>query len=288
MTNKLKKCPLCQSGNLKARSEKLRDSDTIGVAECGDCSHVFLDSFDHINEHYFEENEFLRSKDVADTIDRRLRHFEAENRDRFSRVAPLVANKRVIEIGSGAGALFDMIVPLTSELIGVERTVAFCNRLEAKGYDIRPDLASCPNEVDAILSFHVLEHVDDPVGMLRESYDKLAPGGLIYFEVPNINDALLALYDIEAYRKFYFFKDHLHYFSRRTLEDAFQQAGLPQPQITGHNRFGLGNHLYWLKTGKPGGHVMWSFLEKASEAYSATLSANNLSDSLIAQVRKPI
>lgn len=288
MTDIMKSCPLCKSQTIKPRRESLRDSDTIGVAECSECGHVFLDSFEHINEHYFEQNEFLKSKGVADTIGRRLKHFEAENRNRFQRVAPLVSNKRAIEIGSGAGALFEMIAPLAANLVGIERTVAFCDRLKEKGYDIRPNLASCPDDVDVILSFHVLEHVDDPVGMLKESYAKLSPGGLIYLEVPNIDDALLALYDVEEYRKFYFFKDHLHYFSRRTLEDAFILAGLPRPQITGHNRFGIGNHMYWLKDGKPGGHVLWNFLEAASADYSAVLSANNLSDSLVAQVRKPI
>ncbi len=289
MTKRLTSCPICTSNNLKKRNESLRDSDVIGVAECNDCSHIFLDSFEHINEEYFEENQFLKSKkDMANTIDRRLRHFEAENRNRYERVAPLVANKRVIEIGTGAGALIDMIAPLAEQIVGIERTVAFCERLMAKGYDIRQDLSQCPDDVDVVLSFHVLEHVADPVGMLRESYSKLAPGGLIYLEVPNIDDALLSLYEIEEYRRFYFFKDHLHYFSRRTLEDAFRIAGLPRPQITGHNRFGLGNHLHWLKTGMPGGHVKWSFLEAASDAYSDVLAANDLSDSLVAHVRKPV
>lgn len=283
----LDKCPLCASENLTQRPEKLRDSDTIGVAECADCSHVFLDSFEHINEHYFEKNEFLQSKEVAGTIARRLRHFEAENRNRYQRVAPLVSNKHVIEIGCGAGALFEMINPIVSSMVGIERTVAFKERLEERGHTIVPDLASCEQPADVIISFHVLEHVSDPVGLLRESYDKLAPGGLIYFEVPNIDDALLTLYEVEAYRKFYFFKDHLHYFSRRTLEDVFLHAGLPRPQVTGHSRFGLGNHLYWLKNGVPGGHVFWNFLENASADYATALSVNGLSDSLIAQVRKP-
>lgn len=289
MMRKHETCPICGSSNISQRSDKLRDSDAIGVAECRDCSHIFLDTFDHINEEYFEENQFLRSKnDVADTIGRRLRHFEAENRNRYERVAPLVANKKVIEIGTGAGALMDMIEPLCEKIVGIERTVAFCDRLAEKGYDIRQDLGECPDNVDVVLSFHVLEHVSDPVEMLRESYAKLAPGGLVYLEVPNIDDALLSLYEIEAYRKFYFFKDHLHYFSRRTLEDAFRLAGLPRPQITGHNRFGLGNHLHWLKYGQPGGHVKWSFLEAASDAYSDVLAANDLSDSLVAHVRKPL
>lgn len=287
LTNKNQECPLCGSGDLRARPERLRDSAEIGVAQCGDCTHIFLDSFAHIDDGYFEENEFLRSKKAADTVERRLRHFEAENRNRFERVAPLVANKRVIEIGCGAGALFEKMAPIASTAIGVERTKAFTERLIQKNFDVRPELGDCDGKFDVILSFHVLEHVDDPVGMLRESYEKLEPGGLVYLEVPNIDDALLSLYDVQAYRDFYFFKDHLHYFSRRTLEDCFIRAGLPRPTITGHSRFGLGNHMYWLKSGKPGGHVVWNFLEQQSKDYVSALAANDLSDSLIAEIRKP-
>jgi 2-polyprenyl-3-methyl-5-hydroxy-6-metoxy-1,4-benzoquinol methylase len=133
----------------------------------------------------------------------------------------------------------------------------------------------------------VLEHLADPVGVIGACIDRLEPGGLLYIEVPNVNDALLTLYDVESYHKFHFFRDHLHYFTRSSLERTIRQAGAQAVTISGHNRFGLANHLYWLKSGKPGGHKVWSFLETPSlfREYARALAAVDLSDSLVAQIR---
>lgn len=111
---------------------------------------------------------------------------------------------------------------------------------------------------------------------------------MIYIEVPNINDALIKFYEVEEYKKFYFFKDHLHYFSRESLNKRLTNADANVVTLSGHNRFGLANHLYWLKRGKLGGHNIWNFLETPSLfiEYSRALAAADLSDSLVAQVRK--
>ena len=97
----------------------------------------------------------------------------------------------------------------------------------------------------------------------------------LYIEVPNINDALLKLYDVEDYHRFHFFKDHLHYFSRMSLQETIRQAGVQEVTISGHSRFGLANHLYWLKEGRPGGHMIWNFLETPSlfREYARALAA---------------
>ena len=125
---------------------------------------------------------------------------------------------------------------------------------------VHNDLSEAEGEFDAILMFHVVEHLTDPVETLKECYARLKPGGFLYVEVPNINDALLSLYEVSEYREFHFFLDHLHYFSRFSLGLAFKNAGIANVTIAGHSRFSLANHLYWLKSGKPGGHNVWNFL----------------------------
>jgi 2-polyprenyl-3-methyl-5-hydroxy-6-metoxy-1,4-benzoquinol methylase len=65
--------------------------------------------------------------------------------------------------------------------------------------------------------FYVLEHLPEPSGTIALCLSRLAPSCVLYIAVPNINDAFLSVYDCEAYRRIYFFKDHLHCFSRRLL-----------------------------------------------------------------------
>ena len=284
---KIEHCPVCISPNIGVRPERLRDSETIGVLSCQACSHVFLDDFNHVDDQYFVNDEFLLSKKFVNGVEERLRHFEHENQERLDRVGPLVTNKHILEYGCGAGALMEKIHPLSKSVTGIERTASFRTRLSNLGFSVHEGIGEAEGPYDVVLMFHVLEHLAEPVQAIRDCVDRLSPGGLLYIEVPNINDALLSLYDVSDYHRFHFFKDHLHYFSRASLLEAIYQAGVREVTVSGHSRFGLANHLYWLKEGKPGGHMIWNFLETPSlfREYARALAAADMSDSLIAQIR---
>jgi SAM-dependent methyltransferase len=43
-----------------------------------------------------------------------------------------------------------------------------------------------PGSLDFIHMRHVIEHVEDPVGLLRRAFELLRPGGWLYVETPNI------------------------------------------------------------------------------------------------------
>lgn len=279
-------CPVCGTAELKERPERLRDSDAIGVRECTSCGHVFLASFAHIDDAYFERSRFLMNKDFIQSIRDRLNHYEHENQERAGRIGPLVVNRSVLDFGCGAGALMEKIKPLVSRIEGVEPTQEFRSWLHEHGWTVYETLEDAKGPYDAVLMFHVLEHLPDPVKALSTVRGLLADKGLLYIEVPNVNDALIKLYDVDAARRFLFFKDHLQYFTRASLTETIRRAGLKLVTLRGHNRFGLANHLYWLSHGKPGGHKIWSFLETPSlyREYAQQLASADLSDSLIAEV----
>ena len=44
--------------------------------------------------------------------------------------------------------------------------------------------------------FHVLEHMDDPVGFLRKVKEKFSRDGTLILEVPNVDDILVSTYKI--------------------------------------------------------------------------------------------
>jgi 2-polyprenyl-3-methyl-5-hydroxy-6-metoxy-1,4-benzoquinol methylase len=286
---KNKQCPICGSKDLKKRPETLRDSEDIIVSECSNCSHVFLDSFDHINEAYFDRGKFMLDKPFIDGIEDRLRHYEYETRERADRIGPLLVNKRVLDFGCGAGALLSRLQPLVKSIDGIEPTEAFRMFLTENGANIKKNVAGLDGEYDVILMFHVMEHLPNPVEILKQLGKRLSPKGIIYAEVPNVNDALVSLYNVDEAKKFLFFTDHLQYFSRQSLSMLVKQAGLKEMGIWGHNRFNLANHLYWLSNGKPGGHKQWSFLETPAlkMEYARALAAADLSDSLVTQICLP-
>lgn len=286
---KNERCPICGERSVIRRPEKLRDSDAIGVLGCTRCGHAFLDSFAHITDAYFDRGRFLANKPFAETIDDRIRHYAEETEERARRIGPCIANKRVLDFGCGAGALMERIAPLCKRVVGVEPTEPFRAHIAACGFEVHRDVSTVDGPFDVVLAFHVLEHLPDPIDGLRRLAALTAPGGLVYVEVPNLNDALLALYRCAAASRFLFFQDHLQYFTRHSLGLCIAKAGLPAHVISGHNRFGLANHLYWLSRGEPQGHTIWRFLEtpELASEYKRALAAADLSDSLVAEITVP-
>lgn len=287
MTGKNDSCPICGARHTRETEHRLRDSAELRVRACESCTHVFLDSFAHVGAAYFRQGDFLRNKPFKETVEDRLRHYAGETNERAARIGGLVANKRVLDFGCGAGALMERLKPLAKSVEGLEPTEPFREWLRSRGLAVHREIEDLRGPYDVVLMFHVLEHLPDPVSALRALAQVVAPGGAIYLEVPNVNDALISLYAVEAARKFLFFIDHLHYFSRASLARAIGGAGLTATGIVGHNRFGLANHLHWLSRGKPDGHNVWSFLndEALSSHYARVLAAADLSDSLIAQIQ---
>ncbi len=207
-----------------------------------------------------------------------------EARERVKRLLSwMTPAMELLEVGAGAGQFLDAVRSHVRSAIGVEPDEAHRRwACSAKGLDIYPSLTDVRGRrFDLIALFHTLEHVLDPIGFLRELAGYLAPGGRIVLEVPNVNDALLALYKLPAFATFYYQRAHLYYFSPHTLEQAVQAAG-GRAVITGIQRYDLSNHLRWMITGQPGGQGYYRevLTGVVQEAYAEALIRAGYADTL--------
>lgn len=122
----------------------------------------------------------------------------------------------VVEFGSGGGYLLSNVV--AKEKIGIEindiaRSVAERNGIKSVKSvgDVMDDYA------DIIISTHALEHVENPLGILKELYTKLKEGGIIVFYVPNEScDTEYTKSEIN---------NHLYTWNCLTLGNLFKAAG---------------------------------------------------------------
>ncbi len=139
---------------------------------------------------------------------------------------------------------------------------------------------------DLITAFHVIEHLPDPVAMLKALAYKLSKNGRIVVEVPSSEDALLTLYASKEFLRFTYWSQHLFLFSAETLKDLAERAGLRVVSVQQYQPYPLSNHLHWLSKGKPGGHQQWNFLDSAdlNQAYAGALAAMGKCDTLIAHL----
>jgi hypothetical protein len=113
-------------------------------------------------------------------------------------------------------------------------------------------------------------------------------GGKIIVEVPHANDFLFSFLDLEEFKKFTFWSEHLVLHNRTSLSAFLSRANFKNIVITGFQRYNLANHLHWLKEKKPSGHIKWSMLatDQLDSAYSSMLEKIDMTDTLIAIAKK--
>lgn len=104
-------------------------------------------------------------------------------------------------------------------------------RLSGVARGFYPDvLDQVPGTFDCISFNHVLEHMVDPWNALRVTRERLAPGGVIVGELPNVRH-LPFLVDLAIRGRFDYVdsglldRTHLRFFTRSSAHDLFASSG---------------------------------------------------------------
>lgn len=133
---------------------------------------------------------------------------------------------RALEIGSGLGTfLKELRDRFHMTVRGVELSPQFA-KIASQRFGIETFLGDASdffktdkrNSYDVIVMDQVLEHLYDPLSLLREVKKKLTPKGLLYVGVPNLSSPAAAKPD-------FFIPEHVSYFSPHTLALLVKQAG---------------------------------------------------------------
>ncbi len=172
---------------------------------------------------------FARSAGLADALigtALRLAGYNTAGIDEQFRFAPK-APAKVLDYGCGSGEYLLRLYPLGHELHGAEYDPQLVGSLADRGIRVA-DVANLQDdhwgaEFDHITLAHVLEHVPDPLALLRRLLGWLKPGGTLYLEVPNGGASGLAIFGrywrgLEAPR-------HFALPTRRALYAALRDAG---------------------------------------------------------------
>lgn len=111
-------------------------------------------------------------------------------------------------------------------------------KIKAIAHNLNTPLPLPANHFDAIVSMANLEHLANPLGLLKEAYRILKPGGSLILTTPSIYAK--PVLEFLAYRLHIIsepeIRDHKMYFNRTILRDYLQQAGF---QTIQHRYFQL-------------------------------------------------
>lgn len=163
-------------------------------------------------------------------------------------VSLLAGGRRCLDIGCGSGGLGSVLLTRFGSAMGVDLSLTLAVHASARGVKaVNADLDDgelpfADASFDAVTCCDVLEHVFDPVALVRRVARVLRPGGQFVVSVPNIRywprlkTLLLHGYfprttgDPQGYDG-----GHLHYFATRNLVEVFGQAGMRDIRTYGFN-----------------------------------------------------
>lgn len=270
----------------------VRDRADVGVMRCLSSGVIFLSRIDHVDPTYYESQEGLTywSKEGRQAG---LKETWEDDQRRSLQLRDLVRGRSYVDVGTGLGGILDLLKGDVASIAAVEPQRSARASLESLGYITyanAAELAAGSQRTDVISLFHVFEHLTEPLRELRDLHDSLAADGTIVIEVPHARDALLEQYDLDAFKRFTYWSEHLVLHTRASLMKYLTAAGFTDIKVTGFQRYPLPNHLYWLKAGQPGGQKVWEHLrdDVAERAYEHLLDKLDLTDTLIAIARKRI
>ncbi len=278
----IKSCYLCGSKNYKERAGKVRDNNCLKVLECSFCGLVFLSSFSHYNENFYE-NSNMHESDY--NINEWLKKTERDDVRRFKFLEQKIENKNILDFGCGNGGFILKAKKKASFCAAVELETRAKEFLEKQDIKITSSIEKMESgKFDLITLFHVLEHLPNPISVLKNISGKLSENGEIIIESPNSNDALLSLYHSKYFSEFTYWSCHLYIFNEFTLKLIAEKCKFKVNFIKQIQRYPISNHLYWLSYGKPGGHNKFHFLDSKilNDVYESSLASIGCCDTIIA------
>ncbi|MBI4833589.1 MAG: class I SAM-dependent methyltransferase [Planctomycetes bacterium] len=287
------KCYLCGSENNELVSEKLRYESPRKVYKCRDCSLVFLyPQMSPEEERIFYEKEYgeIYSHEKGATPADLFKARQGDAKVYFDLTKNyLNSNLDCLEIGCASGYFLAEIKDKVRSVAGIETHRILrehCEKISIKMYDSLDDAPA--SSFDMVFLFFVLEHLGDPFVFFKKVNRILKKGGKIFIEIPNVDDALLSLYDIPGFRIYYYTPAHQFYYSKNTLAKLFDKASCKNYEIKIIQRYDLSNHMHWMSYGKPGGVGKFNhiFSPELVETYKRDLVKASKGDGLIAVITK--
>ena len=215
--------PLLRYPNMPGVAQHLPDAESVNedqgvdlvVHQCSGCGLVQLD---------IEPVPYFREVIRAAVVSEEMAEFRRAQFRNFVKQYALKA-KKLVEIGCGQGEYLALLEQAGADACGLEwgeESVRACTGRGlkvARGFleNENCEIPGGPFEAFAILSF--FEHLPQPNAALRGIYRNLVAGGVGIVEVPNFEMILRGHLFSE------FMRDHLFYFTRRTLTLALELNG---------------------------------------------------------------
>jgi len=205
------------------------------VLQCKNCGLVYLEvkeGKEAIESYYsseYRKTPTLPVMSAGEHFNDKVTQNDANDRVQFISKYMGIKGKRVLEIGSASGSLLQKLSECgCKEAVGIELDDNFSDYTRQLGFKVISESIEeldLKEEFDGVVSFHTLEHVYDPMAVIRAAYTALRPGGCFLGEVPNQNDWRIQIFNDEVIKRFHYDPNHYYYYSPKILERYLKTCG---------------------------------------------------------------
>lgn len=222
-------CPLCASRRLHYAFSK----QAHRVVHCADCRFMLLNPQPSDAElaAIYDAHYFIGTAESAN--DALVAEMKTATAARYLDLVARYRGKhagRLLEVGSGRGELLVEARRLGYDVTGVEYAPAAADAARARlaeigGSVVCGELSSAglpASSFDVCVLADVVEHVRDPIALLRTVRELLAPGGIVLVATPSL-DAWSARLLRQNWMEFK--PEHLSYFDVNTMQTALLKSG---------------------------------------------------------------
>ena len=175
------RCPVCVDSVTSLWGSREGHS----IFECGACRLTFFDLSQltaHDYRDYYRYTEGWRETDIAYEVEVRRRRTVRQLR----RLAPMVPGRRLLDIGAGPGYFCRIALDEDWDAAGVEISARAVEIGRDRLGITYVDLDEIPEaSIDVVCCRHVVEHVADPLGLLRALRRVLTAGGVLVVHAPH-------------------------------------------------------------------------------------------------------
>lgn len=225
--------------------------ETVSVYKCHKCGAMYHENVKGIGETFYESGKYR--EDMDETIDGYELLHDKEVLEKLQYTGTgIFRNKIIADIGCGGGSFLDFIQGAALEVIGIEPTEGFREKLCGKGY-------------------RAYAYMDDATIIIGTPTEQ-----------PMMRMALGKEYD-----RFLFSTQHLWVLNEKSLKFLAGLAGFKNIEVKYKQRYGLGNLISWIKNKKPMGNVGYEYIsDSVDKNWIANSEERELADYIVMYAEK--
>ena len=215
------------------------------IVKCNKCSIVRLSEFAYEEKKKHYQRKIKVSAKYNSSIKKKLS-------DLILYIKNINNNKtiKLLDIGCGKGVFINELNDYGIDVEGLEPNPSFNkyhNKIPVKNRFIVNGLYD-DNQFDIITLIQVLEHLDSPIEKLSILHKYIKPNGSIIINVPSYNNPRILFYRLTKIKflvKEDFIKQHLYYYTPKTLSMVVENAGFDVYKvITGRYNIKFGPSIF--------------------------------------------